>query len=78
MIWIVFIVLVVVAADTIWARARIRLRERAAHAARPQSRGPEGWRSLQDADARDEPQQIAASFDRIDSILGGNARRGPR
>jgi hypothetical protein len=36
---------------------------------------PEGWRNIGEAEQR-EPE-ADASFSRIESILGGNARRGP-
>jgi hypothetical protein len=76
-------VLAIFIADAIYARARTKLLTRVAHATRPRSReiihrSPEGWRSLDTSERPTEPEAEVESFSRIDTILGGNARRGPR
>lgn len=80
---IICALLAVVAADAIWARARLRLRTRG-QAATTQRMGhnltgpsPEGWRSLDTSERPTEPE-ADSPFGRIDQILGGNVRRGPR
>lgn len=54
-------VLAIFIADAIYARARTKLLTRVAHATRPRSReiihrSPEGWRSLDTANARPSPR----------------------
>jgi hypothetical protein len=76
-------VLAVFIADALYARARIRLRTRAAQATRRSSHyltdatGSGGWRNLSDeAGERAEPE-ADTPFGKIDQILDSNARRGP-
>ena len=70
---ICIMVAIVVAADAVFIRARIRLRTRAEHHARRPSRGlgPEGWRKIEDLDGGDEGSAVEdIPCSRLGSILG--------
>ena len=78
--FIIGAVLAVFIADAVYARARIKLRTRAEESARPRSheiihRSSRGWHEIGEAE---QPEAEVESFSRIDSILGGNARRPHR
>lgn len=81
MIWLT-IVLVVVAADALYARARLRLRTKATHIARrshelSNGRGGEGWHSLDEGERGDAAQAEDNPFAGLDRIIN-SSRRGPR
>jgi hypothetical protein len=79
---LVILVVVIVAADAIWARCRIRLRTRAAHAAtkRPghelsHGEPAEGRRTLEDIQ-REFETGVAADDENPFTRLGRSSRRG--
>jgi hypothetical protein len=83
LIWIVAIVVIVVLADALYARSRIRLRTRAEHHARRPSHelssgaSHGGWRSLTDeAGQRAEPEAVNPLIG-LDRIIGNNSRHEP-
>lgn len=73
---IIIAVLLVIAADAVWARAKLRLRANATHGARRRHELNDGdsrvgWHSLgEDAGERREPD-----FPGLGSIVSNNARR---
>jgi hypothetical protein len=80
---IVVLAVLIVGIDALRSRIKLNLRTRAAPAARPRSReiiyrSPQGWRSLDTGAAEQREPEVDPTFSRIDSILGGNSRRGPR
>jgi hypothetical protein len=80
LIWIVFILAAVVAADAVWARSRLRLRTRTAQATTQRlshslASGTDtgGWRSLGYSESEPEPQ----NDNPFDRVLSGKSRRRP-
>jgi hypothetical protein len=82
--FIIGVVLVILAGDALRSRLKLKLRQRHPSPTAPHqlvgASGSGAWRSLtEDAHERSETEPEAANpFGRIDQILAGNARRGPR
>jgi hypothetical protein len=88
--WIIGLALLVIVSDTIYLRAQIHLRRRAAHHARrvnhkqtvsAASLGPEGWgrvdnvRQIFGRDAGEVGEAVEDGSNPFDSILGRRGRR---